>query len=126
MAKGERIKTYSADDLRRMQAASEDRTDWAKVDAMSQAEVERLADPQDRRVTRVRITGQGQRTVSALIHRARQHERQVLSRFGLDQAETLKAMLRQMIGPVDAGPDPSGDDDSPVGAGSSVADEGST
>ncbi len=93
---------------------------------VARGEVERLADPQDRRVTRVRITGQGQRTVSALIHRARQHERQVLSRFGLDQAETLKAMLRQMIGPVDAGPDPSGDDDSPVGAGSSVADEGST
>jgi len=30
-----------------MQAAGEDRSDWAKVDAMSQADVERLADEED-------------------------------------------------------------------------------
>lgn len=68
---------------------------------VARGEVERLPDPQDRRVTRVRITRQGRRTVSALINLARQHERQVLSRFGLDQAETLKSMLRELIGPTD-------------------------
>lgn len=47
MAKSERIKVYSAEDLRQMQAAGEDRSDWAKVDAMSQTEVERLADEED-------------------------------------------------------------------------------
>ncbi len=93
---------------------------------VARGEVERLADPQDRRVTRVRITGQGQRTVSALIYLARQHERQVLSRFGLDQAETLKAMLREMIGPVDAEPDRSPDDGSPGEAGFPTADERSS
>jgi DNA-binding MarR family transcriptional regulator len=90
---------------------------------VARGEVERLADPQDRRVTRVRITGQGQRTVSALIHLARQHERQVLSRFGLDQAETLKAMLREMTGPVDAEPERSPADGSSGEEGFPTADE---
>jgi DNA-binding MarR family transcriptional regulator len=80
---------------------------------VARGEVERLPDAQDRRVTRVRITPQGRRTVSALIHLARQHERQVLSRFGLDQAETLKTMLRELIGPAGVEPAPSSAADPP-------------
>ena len=87
---------------------------------VARGEVERLADLDDRRVTRVRITAQGRRTVSALIVRAREHERRVLARFGLDQSETLKAMLREMIAardatlePVDPGHAPDADGASP-------------
>lgn len=80
---------------------------------VARGEVERLADPDDRRVTRVRITAQGLRTVSALIVRAREHERRVLSRFGLDQAETLKAMLREMIAARDEPADRVGPDGAP-------------
>lgn len=44
MAKGEHIRRASADELRRNRAAGESMTDWAKVRAMSQQEVERMAD----------------------------------------------------------------------------------
>jgi DNA-binding MarR family transcriptional regulator len=60
-------------------------------------QVERLPHAADRRVTRVRITPEGQRTVSALIDLARAHEQRVLEPFGLRQAEALKATLRGMI-----------------------------
>lgn len=63
----------------------------------SRGEVERLADESDRRVTRVRITPEGQRTVSRLMKLAKEHERRVLEPFGLDRAEALKATLRQII-----------------------------
>jgi DNA-binding MarR family transcriptional regulator len=63
----------------------------------SRGQVERLADTADRRITRVRITPEGQRTVSALIALAREHEARVLQPFGLDQAEALKRTLRGMI-----------------------------
>jgi DNA-binding MarR family transcriptional regulator len=63
----------------------------------SRGQVERLGDTADRRITRVRITPEGQRTVSALIALAREHEARVLQPFGLDQAEALKRTLRGMI-----------------------------
>ena len=63
----------------------------------ARGQVERLGDTADRRVTRVRITPEGQRTVSALIALARDHEARVLQPFGLDQAEALKRTLRGMI-----------------------------
>ena len=63
----------------------------------ARGQVERLPDAADRRVTRVRITPEGQRTVSALIDLARAHEQRVLEPFGLQQAEALKATLRGMI-----------------------------
>jgi uncharacterized protein (DUF4415 family) len=44
MAKKERIVSYTAKEIDARLARGESRTDWAKVDAMSQAEVERLAD----------------------------------------------------------------------------------
>ena len=44
MAKKERIVSYTAEEIDAKLARGESRTDWAKVDAMSQAEVERLAD----------------------------------------------------------------------------------
>jgi DNA-binding MarR family transcriptional regulator len=63
----------------------------------ARGQVERLPHAADRRVTRVRITPEGQRTVSALIDLARAHEQRVLEPFGLRQAEALKATLRGMI-----------------------------
>lgn len=43
MAKKERIARYSTDEL----AAMKSETDWGKVDAMTQDEVERIADDED-------------------------------------------------------------------------------
>jgi DNA-binding MarR family transcriptional regulator len=63
----------------------------------ARGQVERLPDAADRRITRVRITPEGQRTVSALIALARDHENRVLAPFGLAQAEALKATLRGLI-----------------------------
>ena len=63
----------------------------------ARGQVERLPDAADRRITRVRITPEGQRTVSALIALAREHENRVLAPFGLAQAEALKATLRGLI-----------------------------
>lgn len=59
--------------------------------------VQRLAHPRDRRVTLVRITPEGQRTVSRLIALAKEHERSVLEPFGLQSAEQLKTTLRRLI-----------------------------
>jgi DNA-binding MarR family transcriptional regulator len=64
---------------------------------VARGQVERLPDAADRRVTRIRITADGQRTVSSLIAMAREHEARVLAPFGLDQAEALKATLRGLI-----------------------------
>src|SRR4030081_1683882 len=47
MAKKERIVRYSADDVAAMIARGEDKTDWERVKAMPQEEVERLADEED-------------------------------------------------------------------------------
>jgi uncharacterized protein (DUF4415 family) len=47
MEKKERIVRVTDEEARVMIARGEDQTDWAKVDAMSQAEVERLADEED-------------------------------------------------------------------------------
>lgn len=79
------------------------------LDRMEQAgHVERLAYHGDRRVTLVRITGEGRRKVAKLIALAREHERRVLEPFGLAQAEELKSMLRRIVelhapGDADAG-----------------------
>jgi DNA-binding MarR family transcriptional regulator len=63
----------------------------------SQGHVERLPHDSDRRVTLVRITPQGTRTVEHLMTLARDHELRVLEPFGLLRAEELKNTLRQMI-----------------------------
>jgi uncharacterized protein (DUF4415 family) len=47
MAKKERIVRYSAEDLAAKIARGESQTDWARVKAMPQEEVERLADEED-------------------------------------------------------------------------------
>ena len=44
MRKSENIARFSADKIRRKIARGESKTDWKRVNAMSQAEVERLAD----------------------------------------------------------------------------------
>jgi len=41
------IVSATAEEIRDLLARGEDRTDWAKVDAMSQEEVERLADEEE-------------------------------------------------------------------------------
>lgn len=41
------IKRYTASELNEMAARGEDRTDWTKADAISEAEIERLADVED-------------------------------------------------------------------------------
>lgn len=48
MAKKENIRSYTAEEIDALLAREGgSRTDWAKVDAMSQEEVERLADEED-------------------------------------------------------------------------------
>lgn len=60
-------------------------------------QVERLPHNSDRRITLVRITEAGERTVKHLMELAREHERRVLEPFGLESAEALKNTLRRMI-----------------------------
>jgi DNA-binding MarR family transcriptional regulator len=60
-------------------------------------QVRRLGHAGDRRVTLVRITAAGDRTVSRLIALAREHEARVLEPFGLTRAEALKTTLRRII-----------------------------
>ena len=66
-----------------------------RIEAKQQ--VERIEHEGDRRVTLVRITPAGSKTVARLIALARAHERRVLEPFGLPRAEALKATLRRII-----------------------------
>lgn len=63
----------------------------------ARGQITRMVDESDRRVTLVCITPKGQRTVSRLIERAREHEAKVLAPFGLERAEALKTSLRTLI-----------------------------
>ncbi|MFV0284316.1 MAG: MarR family winged helix-turn-helix transcriptional regulator [Castellaniella sp.] len=63
----------------------------------SKGQIQRLPHPSDRRITLVRITPQGARTIEHLIELAREHENRVLAPFGLARAEELKKTLRQII-----------------------------
>jgi DNA-binding MarR family transcriptional regulator len=63
----------------------------------AKGQVKRLPHDSDRRVTLVRITRAGARTVAKLIDLAREHEHRVLEPFGLARAEQLKDTLRRMI-----------------------------
>ena len=63
----------------------------------AKGQVERLPHDSDRRITLVRITRAGARTVAKLIDLAREHEHRVLEPFGLAHAEELKKTLRRMI-----------------------------
>jgi len=63
----------------------------------ARGEVARFAHQGDRRVTLVRITPAGHRTVSRLIALAREHERRVMEPFGGKRADELKATLRRII-----------------------------
>ena len=68
------------------------------LDRMSQkGHVERLPHDSDRRITLVRITAAGERTVGQLMELAREHEHRVLEPFGHESAEALKNTLRRMI-----------------------------
>jgi uncharacterized protein (DUF4415 family) len=50
MRKNEDIARFSADKIRRKIARGESKTDWKRVEAMSQSEVERLADEDEGRL----------------------------------------------------------------------------
>lgn len=63
----------------------------------TRAQVQRVPHEGDRRITLVRITPAGLKTVSQLIRLAKKHEQRVLEPFGLARAEQLKATLRRMI-----------------------------
>ena len=63
----------------------------------ARGQVARFAHDGDRRVTLVRITADGNRTVSRLIALAHAHEARVLEPFGLPRAEELKETLRRII-----------------------------
>ncbi|MFT3820155.1 MAG: MarR family transcriptional regulator [Rubrivivax sp.] len=63
----------------------------------ARGQVQRLAHDGDRRVTLVRITPQGRRTVARLMVLAKQHEQAVLQPFGPAAAQQLKSMLRRLI-----------------------------
>lgn len=62
-----------------------------------QGHVERLADPSDRRLTRVRMTPSGRRMISALVRKARAHEAIVLAPLGPQRSHALKEVLRELI-----------------------------
>ena len=47
MAKRQSMKRYTAEQLDAMAARGEDRTDWGKADALSQDEIERLANAEE-------------------------------------------------------------------------------
>ena len=50
MRKDESIRSYTAEELKAMRQRGEDRTDWAKVDAMTEADLERaIAEDEDER-----------------------------------------------------------------------------
>lgn len=59
--------------------------------------VVRLHLASDRRVTLVRITAEGTKTIERLIGLAREHEWRVLEPFGIARADDLKNTLRQLI-----------------------------
>lgn len=63
----------------------------------ARGQVQRLAHDGDRRVTLVRITPQGRRTVARLMALAQQHEQAVLQPFGPQAAQQLKNTLRRLI-----------------------------
>jgi uncharacterized protein (DUF4415 family) len=50
MRKGQSIRSYTAEELKAMRRRGEDRTDWAKIDAMTEADLERaIAEDEDER-----------------------------------------------------------------------------
>lgn len=63
----------------------------------AKGEVKRIAHKDDRRVTLVRITAKGTRSVEKLIPLANEHSHRVLEPFGLERAAGLTAMLKRMI-----------------------------
>jgi len=63
----------------------------------AKGQIERVPSDEDRRVTLVRITSLGARTVKKLIALAREHEARVLEPFGLQRADDLKATLRSIV-----------------------------
>jgi len=58
--------------------------------------VERLPDPDDRRIVRVRLTETGRKLYTAINDFLRQRVEQILSRFTVQERESLVALLRKV------------------------------
>lgn len=63
----------------------------------ARGDVKRVAHDHDRRITMVRITAKGKRSVDRLIPLAREHADRVLEPFGRERAAELTAVLKAMI-----------------------------
>jgi DNA-binding MarR family transcriptional regulator len=63
----------------------------------AKGDIRRIVGKPDRRVTMIRITAKGTRSVEKLIPLANEHASRVLEPFGADRASDLSAMLKQMI-----------------------------
>jgi hypothetical protein len=61
------------------------------------AQVARLVDASDLRITWVRITPEGEKIITSLIKQAKLHEQRVLAPYGDKRAAELKKLLRQII-----------------------------
>lgn len=57
----------------------------------------RTQHPVDGRVTLVHISAKGKRIAKRLVELSHAHEKRVLEPFGMDRADDLKRMLRQLI-----------------------------
>jgi DNA-binding MarR family transcriptional regulator len=65
--------------------------------------VERLADPDDARKTRVASTPAGRKLVAGLLARAKAHEAALLAQFKGDEVQALKKILHTLIDRFDSG-----------------------
>ena len=69
----------------------------------AQSWVERLPDPADARCTLVALTPAGRRHVAPLLKAASEHEERRLRELGLEERESLRAWLRELVDHFDAG-----------------------
>jgi MarR family transcriptional regulator, organic hydroperoxide resistance regulator len=57
----------------------------------------RADDAQDRRITRIRLSAKGLKLAARLVAQARAHEAAVVAGLGIEDAATLKRILRSLI-----------------------------
>lgn len=62
----------------------------------AQGRVELLADPADQRRTLVRASAAGRRLARSLVAQARRHEAGLLGTLSVDEADSLKSLLRRL------------------------------
>lgn len=87
----------TAEELRRMLENGESLTDWARVDAMSQEEVERLAEEEDGPFEDWRLTSWQDKDGSTFVRLDPDVVAWVLAELGPDLAAQVNAALRGLI-----------------------------